>query len=202
MFIMWHRISLYLLEPQTPSVNISIASIAAYLPSSTEDNNATFAGTTTRSQNLPFTVTTLTPAQEATIRERQVNAQMQDAEQRSIVWGVDGDDTYSDPDAEGDDDEDYVRDANGTYKRKVDVDDSGADTYAPIGLRCEDGQIVPLPKLEDVKVKKNADRQHGGDPMDIVVGEEAYFGGVSEKVPTCVGDLVSLHLPRAIILVC
>ncbi|KAJ7264961.1 HORMA domain-containing protein [Mycena haematopus] len=109
------------------SVNLSVASIATYLPSSTENENATFAGTTSRGPAAP----SLTPVEEAAVRAEQAAKQSKDAETRNVVWpadfGVEGDDL----DAEGDDDPEYVKNADGNF--------------VPIGVRNEDGVIIPIP---------------------------------------------------------
>ncbi|KAJ7481133.1 HORMA domain-containing protein [Mycena galericulata] len=112
------------LETGHHSVNLSVASIATYLPSSTENEHATFTGTTTRPASAP----TLTPVQEASIRAEQAAKQSKDAELRNVVWSADED---ADLDAVGEDDPDYVRTPDGTY--------------VPIGMRNEVGVIEPLP---------------------------------------------------------
>ncbi|KAF8205628.1 HORMA domain-containing protein [Mycena galopus ATCC 62051] len=115
------------LETGHHSVNLSVASIATYLPSSTENENATFTGTTTRGPAAP----TLTPVEEAAVRAEQAAKQSKDAETRNVVWsadvGVEGDDL----DAEGEDDEAFVQTADGTF--------------VAIGVRNEEGIIVPIP---------------------------------------------------------
>ncbi|KAJ6563234.1 HORMA domain-containing protein [Mycena sp. CBHHK59/15] len=108
------------------SVNLSVASIATYLPSSTENDHATFTGTTTRLAAPP----TLTPVEEANIRAEQAAKQSKDADARNIVWSADVAVELSDLDAEADDDPDYVRSADGSF--------------VPIGVRNEDGDIEPL----------------------------------------------------------
>ncbi|KAJ7811429.1 HORMA domain-containing protein [Mycena olivaceomarginata] len=131
------------------SVNLSVASVATYLPSSTENENATFTGTTSRGPAAP----TLTPVEEAALRADQAAKQGQDAEARNVVWSADVGVEDEDPDAEGEEDTDFFRTADGSF--------------VPIGLRNDEGVIVPL-------------------PMDT---EEAHFGGVSQTVPTRLHDL-------------
>ena len=172
-------------------VNISIASIASYLPSSTENNDAAFAGTTT--QGSRFVPPNLTPIQEAAHRAKEVDIQIKDAEQRDMVWAVVGDE-YSDADAEGDDDDEYFKCADGTYMKKVDFHDPGVNTCAPIGKRNEHGDIEPLPKAEGAKKPATANREHEGVITTTATSDEAYFSGVSEKVPSHVGELVGLHI--------
>ncbi|KAJ7161498.1 HORMA domain-containing protein [Mycena crocata] len=109
------------------SVNISIASIATYLPSSTENDHATFTGTTSRVDAAP----TLTPVEEASLRAEQAAKQSKDAESRNVVWSADGTVVGDDVDAEGEDDPDYVRNPDGSF--------------VPIGVRNEAGVIEPLP---------------------------------------------------------
>ncbi|KAJ6502009.1 HORMA domain-containing protein [Mycena sanguinolenta] len=109
------------------SVNLSVASIATYLPSSTDNENATFAGTTSRGPAGP----SLTPVEEAAARAEQAAKQSKDAETRNIVWSADGDVQPDDLlDADGDDDPDYVKNADGDF--------------VPIGVRNEDGVVEPI----------------------------------------------------------
>ncbi|KAJ6531207.1 HORMA domain-containing protein [Mycena capillaripes] len=115
------------LETGHHSVNLSVASIATYLPSSTENDNATFTGTTTRLAAPP----TLTPVEEANVRAEQAAKQRKDAESRNVVWSADVAVEEDDPDADGDDDPELVRSADGTF--------------VPIGVRNEDGVIEPIP---------------------------------------------------------
>ncbi|KAJ7154281.1 HORMA domain-containing protein [Mycena filopes] len=116
------------LETGHHSVNLSVASIATYLPSSTENDHATFAGTTSRAVVAP----TLTPVEEANIRAEQAAKQVKDAESRNIVWSADASVEVDDLlDADGEDDPDYVRGPDGTF--------------VPLGVRNEDGVIEPIP---------------------------------------------------------
>ncbi|KAJ7024255.1 HORMA domain-containing protein [Mycena alexandri] len=109
------------------SVNLSVTSIATYLPSSTENDHATFTGTTTR----PAVAPTLTPIEEANVRAEQVAKQAKDAESRNIVWSADAAVEGDDVDADGDDDPDYIRGPDGSFM--------------PLGVRNEDGIIEPIP---------------------------------------------------------
>ncbi|KAJ7461584.1 HORMA domain-containing protein [Mycena latifolia] len=109
------------------SVNLSVASIATYLPSSTENDNATFTGTTTDLAAPP----TLTPIEEATVRAEQAAKQSRDAEARNIVWPADAAVEGEDLDAESEDDPEYVKAADGSF--------------VPVGIRNEAGVIEPLP---------------------------------------------------------
>ncbi|KAG5638989.1 hypothetical protein H0H81_008210 [Sphagnurus paluster] len=153
------------------SVNLSVTSIATYLPSSTQQNNATFGGTASRLPNAPR----LTPVQEATIRAAQAEQQLKDAQQRNIAWcGEEAVEDVHDIDGEGEDDPDYIRLPDGSYQRVA--SDNCAVTLAPIGIRNnETGVIEPL-----------------NGPMDV---EEAHFGGAPEVVPTRLHDL---NVDRAI----
>jgi hypothetical protein len=81
------------------------------------------------------------------------------------VWSADVGVEDEDPDAEGEEDTDFFRTADGSF--------------VPIGLRNDEGVIVPL-------------------PMDT---EEAHFGGVSQTVPTRLHDLVR-HLPATLFRFC
>jgi hypothetical protein len=98
-----------------------------------------------------------------------------------------------DRDAEGEPDEGYVLTADGTYEKQTEV---GDDLPAPIGFRNQEGLIVPIP------FEKSRDDQAGYETegetdavmdVDPVTQTEALFEGISEPVPTRVGELVSLH---------
>ncbi|KAK7038157.1 HORMA domain-containing protein [Favolaschia claudopus] len=123
------------LETGHHSVNLSVSSIATYLPSSTENDNATFTGTTSHGPIAP----SLTPVEEAAMRAEQVAKQNKDAETRNVVWSadacVDGD---TDLDADGEDDDAYAQDANGNL--------------VLIGVRNKEGVIERLPNdLEEAQ---------------------------------------------------
>jgi meiosis-specific protein len=150
------------------SVDVSITSIATYLPSSTEHDDAAFAGTTFRQPLAP----SLTPVQEASLRIQQAEKQSRDADERNIAWSGEDAVQLHDIDGEGEDDPEYVRLPDGTYER-VKFHDPGVDNMAPIGLRNENGAIEPL-------------------TFSMQVDSEAHFGGVSEPVPTRLQELVRL----------
>ncbi|TFK42379.1 HORMA domain-containing protein [Crucibulum laeve] len=143
------------------SVNLSVTSIATYLPSSTEFENAAFAGTTT----LPVVHPSFTPVQEAVIRAQQAEKQHRDAEQRNVVWSAEDDLQLGDEDAEGEDDPDYIKQLDGRYE-KINFRDSGVDFTIPVGLRNQNGEIKPLS-----------------------CSGEAYFAGEFEDVPTLLKEI-------------
>ncbi|KAH9843171.1 HORMA-domain-containing protein [Rhodofomes roseus] len=107
-------------------VNVRIASVSGYLPS-TEDNNAPFLGTTVGHTHA---APVLTPTEEAAARMQQMEIQRRDAMDRQVVW--DADDGMCDADADGEEDPDFVP-----------ADDSGVEFFAPIGIRDEEGNIQP-----------------------------------------------------------
>ncbi|KAF9469301.1 HORMA domain-containing protein [Collybia nuda] len=148
------------------SVNLNITSIATYLPSSTEHDNAPFAGTTHHRPNQ----LTLTPIQEATVRAQQIERQNKDADERNIVWSVEDIVELHDIDGECEDDPDYVKLPDGSYE-KIIFHSSGSDFVTPIGLRNEVGEIEPLPQTMN--------------------SEEVCFSGISEPVPTRLDQLNS-----------
>lgn len=142
------------------SINVSVTSIATYLPSSTDNDQTLFSGTTTRAAAAP----SLTPVEEAGLRAEQAEKQIQDADARNIVWPVENAVDPEDLDAEGEDDPNYRRTANGTYVR--------VDTMVPVGIRNEAGDIDPI----------------------IIDVEETHFAGISQTVPTRLGEMVRLVL--------
>lgn len=104
-------------------VDVRITSVASFLPSS-DDNNATFTGTTHGLTAIPA----LTPAEQNAKSLQQYEIQMQDAKSRRIMYDADG---LCDEDADGEDELDY--------SPSTPNDDS------PIGMRGDDDSIVPLP---------------------------------------------------------
>jgi meiosis-specific protein len=144
---------------------VSITSIATYLPSSTEHDDAAFAGTTFHQPLAP----SLTPIQEASLRIQQAEKQSRDADERNVAWSGEDAVQLSNLDCEGEYDPEYVRLPDGTYE-KVKFRDPGMDNMAPVGLRNGNGTIEPMSQIDS----------------------EAHFGGVSEPVPTRLQELVRI----------
>ncbi|KAH9930747.1 uncharacterized protein B0H18DRAFT_1116858 [Fomitopsis serialis] len=143
-------------------VNVRIASVSGYLPS-TEDNSAPFLGTT---GGHTYAAPVLTPAEEASVRVQQMEIQRRDAIDRRVVW--DADDGMCDADADGEEDPDYIPGSSGDGGR---VDDSGVEFFAPIGVRDEAGNVQSL-----------NEQQSGPD------GEVRYTGRV-DSVPNRIAQL-------------
>jgi hypothetical protein len=174
-------------------VNVGIQSIAAYLPS-TEDNDAAFTGTTTGAA-----APSLTPLEEANHRAQQAEIQAKDAFERNVVWDAEHGLGEGDADAEGEDDPDYVGGVfvGGGGKG---VNDSGVEILVPIGIRNEEGVIEPLVLSErdgddelTQKAGKTGSGEGGGVGVNMDVddaSQEAHFGGSSEYVPPRAGALV------------
>lgn len=147
-------------------MNLSVTSIATYLPSSTRLDNATFGGLT--SQLGPSV--SLTPEQETSIRVQQAEEQLNDAYDRNVAWSGEDNVELVDIDADGEDDPEYVRLPDGSYKRKPSLE--RIDTITPVGLK-NNGIIEPFPMDVDLNV--------------------VCFGGVAEVVPSKLAELVILH---------
>jgi meiosis-specific protein HOP1 len=147
------------------SVNITVTSITPYLPSSADYDNETFGGAAALARR-----TTLTPLQEVTLSRNQAEVQIEDATNRNVVWAAEGD-VEGDADGEAEDDPDYIRLEDGTYK-PIDT------TLVPIGIRGQEGVIKALPI-----------RDHVG---------EAEYGGVPERVPTKLQEMVGHGIWRRI----
>lgn len=145
---------------------MSITSIATYLPSSTEHDDAAFAGTIFRQPPAP----TLTPVQEASLRAQQAEKQSRDADDRNVAWSGEGAVELHDG-GKNIDDPDHVRLPDGTYEKIKFHDLEGG--MAPIGLRNGAGAIEPL-------------------TLSMQVDSEAQFGGILEAVPTRLQEMVSL----------
>ena len=115
----------------TPSVNLSVTSIASFLPSSTGQDEV-FAGLTPYTGARP----TLSPIQEATFCKQQADKQREDAETRNVVWSGENSLDLDDLDGECEDDPDYVRLPDGRYEK--------IDAMSPIGIRNKDGNIEAI----------------------------------------------------------
>lgn len=141
------------------SVNLNIASIATYLPS-TENQERAFAGTT----ESQFAPKNLTPMQERALREQQKEQQEKDAEARNLAWNAETGTFDQDADAEGEDDPDFVRQEDGSFRRIFD-----SHILVPFGVRNKAGGIESIPAPE----RKG----------------EAVYGGELEVVPMHLSDL-------------
>ena len=139
---------------------MNVTSIASFLPSSTKHDDATFSGTTSISGRL-----NLTPHQEVTASKDQAEKQIEDAENRNVIWAAEDCLELSDADADGEDDPDYLRQPDGSYLKR--------DAIAPIGYRNKHGNIGPIPLQE-----------HPG---------EARFEGVLENAPKYLHEIVRCH---------
>ncbi|KAG6909639.1 hypothetical protein DXG01_016421 [Tephrocybe rancida] len=126
-------------------------------------NNAAFGETMLRQPVAP----NLTPAQEASLRAAQAEQQLMDAQVRAVAWSGDEAVELSDADGEGEDDPDYMRLPDGTYKRIA--------TGTP-------GALIP----SGIRNNKTGDIEPLCGPMDA---QEAHFAGVSEKLHTKLNDL-------------
>lgn len=143
------------------SVSMKVVSVSSFLPSSTEDNNATFTGLTNRCPPK------LTPVEEARLRVEDVELQRKDALRRHVVWDADAD-ADVDEDALGEEisDEGIVL---------VRCNANGA--MVPIGVRGDEGKILPIPVHQDQ-----------GKGTNIIE-----YGGHADITPTHVGHLVGSH---------
>lgn len=95
-------------------------------------------------------------------RNNQLEAQREDAENRTVAWNAEGT-GLTDLDAEGEDDPDYVN-------------DSGIAFEEPLGRRMSDGDILPL-------------KAGSEDHLETDQPEVRFFGK-PEVVPSHVGQLV------------
>ncbi|RXW20515.1 hypothetical protein EST38_g5322 [Candolleomyces aberdarensis] len=141
------------------SVNVKVTSIATYLPGPTKDDNLPFTGTVPGTAIKGIERPRLTPKEEALVSARQAEEQQEDAHARSLVWPTEQDIDLCDPDADGEDDPDYVKAADGAF--------------APLGMRNKDGEIEAMP----VQASSTETQQ------------EAQFAGMSEQIPTRLKDM-------------
>ncbi|KAJ3722802.1 HORMA domain-containing protein [Lentinula guzmanii] len=113
-------------------VDVSVSSIATYLPSSTEHDNQTFSGTVNRPGAL--VPPSLTPAEEVALRAEEIKKQTLDAENRRIIWTA----------------EDEPKEAKNTG---VVVDAKGHNFIRkPIGIRDDDGAIRGLNSMDTEEI--------------------------------------------------
>ncbi|KAH9901464.1 HORMA domain-containing protein [Cubamyces lactineus] len=143
-------------------VEVKVTSVSGYLPSG-EDNSAPFLGTTSAN---PFGAPPLTPVEEAAMRAEQIHIQRQDASERRVVW--DADDGVLAASGGFSDDESNRKDAD---KKQI------LAPTAPIGIRDDEGNIVPL--SQDSSEYEKAEAQYSGKP---------------ESVPACIGQLTKVPL--------
>lgn len=120
-----------MLRLSIPSVNLSVTSIASFLPSSTGQDEV-FAGLAPYTGARP----TLSPIQEAAFCKQQADKQREDAETRNVVWSGENSLEVDDLDGECEDDPDYVRLPDGRYEK--------IDAMSPIGIRNKEGNIEPI----------------------------------------------------------
>ncbi|KAF8969871.1 HORMA domain-containing protein [Flammula alnicola] len=158
------RTSIGKLETGHHSVHLNVSSITSYLPSSSEHgDDATFSGLTPNPGRL-----NLSPLQEAAVCKDQAEKQLEDAKNRNLVWPVEDSIELGDDDAEGDDDDEYIRLPDGHFEK--------IDTISPIGTRNENGGIDAL--------------LPGGE------SRETHFGGVSENVPRYLREMAAEQIPK------
>jgi len=134
---------------------------------------ASFLPSVTKYDNDTFggTVThngrmTLTPMQEVNVSNVEAEKQLEDADKRNLVWSADDDAELGDADAIGDDDPDYDPQVDSTLKKSNSIP-------APLGIRVQGGIITALPNEGSV--------------------EEAQYGGVHERAPTKLQEMVRLQ---------
>lgn len=127
----------------------------------------------------------LTPVEEASHRAQQAQTQEKDAIERKVVWDVEH--GLGDIDAEGEDDPDYIDVVGGKFN------DSGVDFAMPLGIRNEEGTIVPLASTKE-GMRLDTAMDVDGAP------QEALFLGLIEVAPSRAGALVCrLLTPLAMI---
>ncbi|KAI0053877.1 hypothetical protein FA95DRAFT_1600397 [Auriscalpium vulgare] len=171
------RCSLGKLETGYHGVNVHIASVSAFIPSSTDDNDAPFTGTTDDLPQTPF-------VRGVASRQAEIEVQQRDAHDRKVVWDAEmlGRADSADFDAEGEvDPECQLGPAN----------DSGIDldSWIPLGVRRGDGEIVPL-SLQEREDSKQDTLPSGQEVMDLdEPTQELIFGGQPESVPECIQQL-------------
>ncbi|KAH8117033.1 DNA-binding protein [Phellopilus nigrolimitatus] len=138
-------------------IDLQVQSVAKYIPNG-ENNDSEFYCMEHVSKGgtggLSGTIDSGT-------RSRQVEAQRKDAEERIVAWNAE-DLRWTDADADGEEDPDFVN-------------DSGISLKGPLGMRKTDGSIVPIENQEEDTMETDA--------IDV------QFFGKPEIAPSHVGQL-------------
>lgn len=154
------------------SVDINVQTVSSILPAP-EHDNMPFTGVVSGSCKVgPHTE----PAYDAEVRA--LEAQKRDAEERNVLWRFKDDHDF---DADGEIDPDYV-----ASQKSADRTD---DQFVPIGLRQDDGTIVPIPEEMHGKAM-HVDSYAKGS-------EEAHFIGAFTTVPRDIEALVRKSAARS-----
>ncbi|KAG2020134.1 hypothetical protein CC2G_005502 [Coprinopsis cinerea AmutBmut pab1-1] len=183
------------------SVNLKVASVASFLPSSTDNDDALFTGTVTKAL-LP---TKLNTEEDTAAFQKQAEDQEEDAKTRNLAWSAEED--LDDVDAEGEDDPDYIQRPDGTYEL---VSGKGLQESVPLGRRKENGDIEKtiVPDTGSIEACFQGfqesvplgRRKENGDIEKTIVPDtgsiEACFQGFQESVPTRLQDLNSKPSPE------
>ncbi|THH17110.1 hypothetical protein EW146_g3631 [Bondarzewia mesenterica] len=166
------------LETVWHGVDVHVASVSGIIPAA-DDSKAPFAGMTT-GPNARANV-----AESAASRRAHIEAQRHDARERRVVWDAEtfGRMDSRDVDADWEVDPEYLPTAN--------VAGLDMDIWEPLGVRNQDGEVVPLSKDELNNAQRWDDKD--GDDMDVDRGgisQEFLIGGSSESVPSCLKNLI------------
>lgn len=137
-------------------IDVKVQSVARYIPNG-EDDSREFLGFRSFQKGQEVKL-----ASQVKARSMQTDALMKDAEERMVAWNAE-DPRWTDEDAEGCPDPDYVN-------------DSGIAIDVPLGIRKGDGTIIP--KLRN------------GDVDMVTSNNDAHYYGKPEVVPDRVGQLV------------
>ncbi|THH27739.1 hypothetical protein EUX98_g6459 [Antrodiella citrinella] len=152
-------------------VDVRVTSVSGYLPS-LENDHAPFLGTTTgRGPAIPA----LTPVEEAATRAQEAETQRLDAAGRRVVWDAE-DGLDADTDGENDSMEDETQVIGSCRMGPL-----GLELTAPIGVRDENGKIIPVPPQLG-ELKECDAGLAGSEPQCLYIGAQ-------EDVPSRVGQL-------------
>ena len=137
-------------------IDVKVQSVARYIPNG-EDDSREFLGFRSFQKGQEVKL-----ASQVKARSMQTDALMKDAEERMVAWNAE-DPRWTDEDAEGCPDPDYVN-------------DSGIAIDVPLGIRKGDGTIIPNLQNGDVDMETS--------------NNDTHFYGKPEVVPDRVGQLV------------
>lgn len=177
-------------------VNISVASVSGCIPSSKQNATAPF----TALDSGPHIASTF--VEDEASRRAHIEATKRDAMQRKVVWDAEtfGRIDMDDLDAEGEVDSEYQ--PSGSQAENLTQTAGVVDgEWAPLGVRNEKGDIIPLSFAEKEALAKENEAMEVDE--DDEVTQEQFIAGQRENVPTCIRKLVCLlpfSLPYRLVL--
>lgn len=164
-------------------VHISVASVSGYIPSAKHNATAPF----TALESGPHLASTF--IEDEATRRAHIEATKRDAKQRKVVWDAEtlGRIDMDDLDAEGEIDSEYQPSGSQTEGQTQIFGVTDGD-WAPLGVRNEEGEIVPLSMAEKEALARENEAMEVDEEDEVT--QEHFIAGQRESVPTCIRKLV------------